>query len=324
MVKFSIVVPAYNAAAFLGRSLGSVQAQTHALWETVVVDDGSTDDTWDVLQRVAAQDARVHVVHQKNMGQFYARQVGIKAATGEYVIFLDSDDELEPNCLSSIAAVLEQADYDMILYMAQKVVDGKITDQTVGFLGENARQLDVQWLRENVLRCNDLNSLCTKAFRRTLFLEDDTDYTSFMGMHCGEDKVQLLYPLTKAKKIAYIPDRLYRYHFRSDSVMHQMQPEKIPRALAGEMFGMLRSYMVLWGMDDEEHRKMLGLYQLRIFLEVYFNTKRQCSNAMQRRQVRHFPWKQHLDPEMLREMPRLQRELTMRERLKLAVAVFRL
>lgn len=324
MVKFSVVIPAYNAGAFLERSLCSVQAQTYTQWEAIVVDDGSTDETWEKLQAFAALDERICIMHQKNMGQFFARQAGIKAATGDYVVFLDSDDELEPYCLSVIATTLEQDDHDMVLYTGKKFIDGVASDRILGDLGDTAKPLDVQWLKEKLLSGHALNALWSKAFRRSLLLGDRTDYASFLGVHCGEDRVQILYPLTNAKNVFYIPDRLYRYHFRSDSVMHRMQPEKIPVALAGEMFEMLWQFMRIWGMDDEEHREILDIYRLRIFIEVYFNTRKQCENAAQRWQLRRFPWKQHLDQATLRRIPSLQKSLTRRERVKLMAALLRL
>ncbi len=324
MIKFSIVIPAFHAAAFLERSIGSIQAQSYSQWEAVVVDDGSTDDTWERLQQFAASDDRVHIQKQENMGQFYARQAGIRAATGEYVLFLDSDDALEPACLSTIAAVLEEKNWDMILYTGRKVVDEITTEQVIGDLGAEQRALEPQFLKECLLASNRLNSLWLKAVRRELFMGDDMDYSAFRGVHCGEDKVQLLWALTNAKSVCYIPDPLYRYYYRSESVMHRMQLDKIPKALAGEMFEMLQCYLEIWGMDDEEHRQIMELYRLRTFIEVYFNTRKQCENAVQWWQLRRFPWKRHLDPNMYRHILSLQKNLSLRERAKLVAALLRL
>ena len=96
----TVVVPAFNRAATLERCLHSVQAQSYPRWETVVVDDGSTDGTAEVAGRIARQDARVRVVrHTGRRGAQAARNSGIHAARGEWIAFLDSDDEFLPRSL---------------------------------------------------------------------------------------------------------------------------------------------------------------------------------------------------------------------------------
>lgn len=96
----SIIIPAYNAARFLERSVASVLAQTHQDFEIVIVDDGSTDETGDMADRMAARDTRIKVVHQENRGLAEARHSGIKAATADYIVHLDADDELLPDAVA--------------------------------------------------------------------------------------------------------------------------------------------------------------------------------------------------------------------------------
>lgn len=105
----SIVMPCYNAAAHLARSVGSVQAQDHGAWELLAVDDGSTDDTWRCLEDLARQDARIRPLRQRNAGAAAARNHGIRSAQGRYLAFLDSDDTWDPRFLAALCAALEQA-----------------------------------------------------------------------------------------------------------------------------------------------------------------------------------------------------------------------
>lgn len=91
----SIVIPCYNQARFLGETIESVLRQTYSHFEIIVVDDGSTDDT----SEVAARYAGVRCVRQKNQGQAAARNAGLRASDGAYVVFLDSDDRLLPRAL---------------------------------------------------------------------------------------------------------------------------------------------------------------------------------------------------------------------------------
>src|SRR5829696_2931566 len=93
----SVVVPCYNQARFLGEAIESVLAQSHPLFEVVVVDDGSTDDT----SEVAARYPGVRLVRQENRGLSGARNAGLARSRGEYVVFLDADDRLLPGALEA-------------------------------------------------------------------------------------------------------------------------------------------------------------------------------------------------------------------------------
>ncbi|HEX7177456.1 MAG TPA: glycosyltransferase [Pyrinomonadaceae bacterium] len=103
----SVVMPTYNYARYVGDALRSLQAQTHARWECVVVDDGSTDDTEEVVAGFAARDARIRYVRQENRRQAAARNNGLRHCAGDYVQFLDADDLLESRKLERQAADLE-------------------------------------------------------------------------------------------------------------------------------------------------------------------------------------------------------------------------
>lgn len=103
----SIIVPAYNYAAFLGETLDSVLAQTYAEWECVVVDDGSTDATSQVAERYCGRDRRFRLIRQNNRGLAAARNTALRATSGKYVQLLDADDCLMPDKLDAQVAFLE-------------------------------------------------------------------------------------------------------------------------------------------------------------------------------------------------------------------------
>jgi glycosyltransferase involved in cell wall biosynthesis len=97
----SVIVPAYNRANIIINALKSVQAQTYANWEIVVVDDGSKDDTARTVTEYAISDKRIRLIkHENNLGAQAARNTGVKAANGEWIAFLDSDDEWLPESLT--------------------------------------------------------------------------------------------------------------------------------------------------------------------------------------------------------------------------------
>lgn len=104
MPKASIIIPTYNRADTIRRAIKSVQAQTFADWELIVVDDGSTDNTASIIEGL---DPRMTVISQKNRGFGEARNAGIRASTGKYLAFLDSDDEFLPHHLELEIAFLD-------------------------------------------------------------------------------------------------------------------------------------------------------------------------------------------------------------------------
>lgn len=93
--KISVIVPVYNAENYLNRCIESVLAQTYTDWQMVLVDDGSKDESLKVCQRYADLDNRIRVIHQENAGPGIARNTGIAAANGDYIVFIDSDDYVE-------------------------------------------------------------------------------------------------------------------------------------------------------------------------------------------------------------------------------------
>lgn len=96
-MRFSVIVPVYNVEAYLKTCVDSVIAQTYSDYELILVDDGSTDHSGALCDRLAAKTG-CHVVHQENGGLGAARNTGIATARGDYLVFLDSDDFLSPGC----------------------------------------------------------------------------------------------------------------------------------------------------------------------------------------------------------------------------------
>lgn len=100
--KVSIVIPAYNAAAIIGGTVDSIKKQTYRNWELLIVNDGSKDNTGEVIDRIAASDERIKALHQENGGEIAARRTGAIHASGEWVMFVDADDLLPENAVASL------------------------------------------------------------------------------------------------------------------------------------------------------------------------------------------------------------------------------
>jgi len=118
-VQFSAVIPTYNRAALVKRAIESVLAQEYAPAEIIVVDDGSTDET---KQVVAAYEGKVTYLHQANAGVSAARNLGVERANSSWIAFLDSDDCWEPGHLARIASAIEGTRGEAALYFADVAV----------------------------------------------------------------------------------------------------------------------------------------------------------------------------------------------------------
>lgn len=113
--KVSIIIPVFNAEKTLKRCVESVLAQTYAQYELILIDDGSQDSSGSLCDAFAGRDCRISVIHQENQGVSAARNAGIDAATGDYVLFLDSDDCIKPDLLETYIAAIDGRDTDAIV-----------------------------------------------------------------------------------------------------------------------------------------------------------------------------------------------------------------
>lgn len=121
MSRVSVITPAYNAASFLGQTIESVQNQTYSDWEMIIVDDCSTDGTFDIAQKTAQSDARIKVLkNRENSGVAVSRNNAIDAASGEYIAFLDSDDLWLPRKLEEQVAFMDAGGYALTYTDYQK------------------------------------------------------------------------------------------------------------------------------------------------------------------------------------------------------------
>ena len=113
MIKVSVILPVYNTGKYLRQCLESIENQTLKNFEVFCVDDGSTDDSVEIISEYVKKDSRFHLLKQKNAGGGAARNHGMEAAKGEYLAFLDSDDFFEPGLLEKQAKRLDETKADL-------------------------------------------------------------------------------------------------------------------------------------------------------------------------------------------------------------------
>ena len=206
-MMFSIVIPVYNVAPYLRECLDSLLAQTCADWESVCVDDGSTDSSGAILDEYAAKDSRFVVVHQENRGVSAARNKGLYIAKGEWLVFLDGDDALAANlageCKTQISSLGAAGEKCEILFSASEYMDARL----------DSRPRNRAWRKVGFLRFDIVDRMfCSACYKRDFLGE-----IRFRGFAVGEDRLFLSEALSRASAICETNRPLVRIRRRRGS-----------------------------------------------------------------------------------------------------------
>lgn len=211
-MKVSVLVPAYNVERYISQCLESVCNQTHRDLQIVVIDDGSKDSTLSVITKFAERDHRIEVISRENKGVAKTRNELLDYATGDYVLFVDSDDWIEPDTISTLVGISER--YFVNLAMCRNVKDDSIHIEEAG-------EVKI-WNKEEILRKflehRELaGSLCNKLIKRQLF-----DGIRFVpGVSYGEDAMVMWDILNRINKMVYTTGEFYHYRMNDSSISHQ-------------------------------------------------------------------------------------------------------
>ena len=298
---FSILVPVYNAEPYLRDCLDSVLRQSEQDFELVLVNDGSVDNGGMICDRYRAlHPDRVKVLHHPNRGLILARRAAIHAAEGEYCIFLDADDSLEPGALDTIRGIIEKEHTDIVIFnfynryepeFTTTVAEDVFADGSI-FSGEGKKTV-----YNEMIASWRLNNLCTKAIKTSLVKEDDTPYDDFADNPHTEDLLQSLYPVTHAEKIVYCSAPLYNYRRINDSISTRVLPGKIDRQFNDAVMNQLRRYMTIWGLDTVENLEKFHARKLNGLITLFWQHYRAAETEEQKREVVEYPWEKHIDAE---------------------------
>ncbi len=253
----SVVMPCYQNGETLSRTVSSVQAQTVRDWELIAVDDGSTDGTAAALDALAAGEARMRVIHQKNGGVSSARNAGLAAARGTWVFFVDADDILLPEAFETLLARAGE-DVDIVCgAYRMRYGDGSGREETMTCARGN-----LQTVLESLIRGDSaLNSMCARLYRVRMLHR--SGIAAPPGVAIGEDVLFNLAAFTAARAYVCLPDVVYVYEFGGDSAM--MRARK-------DIFA--RSQRMLEGIDRFLTEQGLETALFRAHIDVYLRTLR--------------------------------------------------
>lgn len=204
--KISVIIPVYNAEATISNILQKLIAQEYRNVEIITINDGSKDGSLKILRQFAKKDKRIIVMSQKNGGVSAARNAGIGKATGEFITFIDSDDDISERLIVELASRITD-DSDFI--MCGMSINGK--NVTAHEICIDDRKLTTQYVLQSLLTKNLLYGPYCKLFRQSVVQENDLLFPEDIGY--GEDTIFVLGYLCNVENIVVIERSLYLYSF---------------------------------------------------------------------------------------------------------------
>lgn len=210
----SIITPIYNCEKYLEESILSVVNQTDSAWELILVDDGSTDHSGVICDKYN-NDSNIRVIHQQNMGELRSRMNGVAIAKGEYILGLDADDYLAPECIEILNQAIVESKADLIWFKLQLVGGG---NEICGCsLEPDCTYSQREIITEVITTTN--HSLCNKAIKREMFNQNAYEDLN-EAVRFNLDYAQIMPVLCNINNGYVIDNILYNYRIHDESISH--------------------------------------------------------------------------------------------------------
>lgn len=261
--KVSVIIPAYNNEPYIAECVNSVLNQTYENYEIIIVDDASEDDTLYIAKELALQNDCIRIINNdENKGQGYSRNYALNIATGEYVIFLDSDDFLEPVTLEVVVKKIMKDKSDFVVFDWKYY---KTANKTYSYVNK-----DEYFSKKFLIRDECLDLLSAKCYFSVnrlyskKFLKDND--IKFGEGHLYEDWEFLVKSCMKAKKVSLVPSPLYTVRLSSTSSTKINHDTNIH---SESYIKAVRKIMKMIGGESKEQYYYLYKYLIRKFWSYY-------------------------------------------------------
>ena len=252
--KISVIIPCYNVEKYVEKSIASIMNQTYENIEVIVIDDKSTDNTYDILKQLEKKylGKMILLQNEENRGLAYTRNFGVLKATGDYIGFIDSDDYVDKNYYDILVNKLVSEDADLV------VNDIQLVDENSNNIAPVTKACIGKVTKLNLIDNGLCASACNKLIRKDLLLT-----FPFLVGKINEDVASIIPIIVKSEKITYAEEAVYYYVQRKNSIQNAKFSEK--------RFDMFDSISVcLDRIKDsdryEEYKDIILLHQL---LEIY-------------------------------------------------------
>lgn len=313
----SCVIPAYNVVKSLEFSLSTFLQQTYHNFEIIIVDDGSDDGTRELSDSWSSKDARIKVIHTENHGVSYARNVGIKNASGEYLLFLDADDDLDTHTIEKCIQIMSQDLSDAVFFNYAEIDSATGLELGLDYPDfPSANHATPTTVMTSMLAWR-IPWSAWMMFVRTSFLRQ-ADILFPVGIAVGEDLAFTTQVIASASKISLLADPLYHYHRHPNSAMGQRySTETKVRKSVSDLINVEQGvYQVVQGMQLQSSRTyyehLIHFTYSHIMVPLWHSA---CSRTVKR----HLSIK--INNALLREVP--LNVLKWKDRVKLAVMKYR-
>lgn len=255
-MKISIIVPVYKVEAYIEKCLSSLVAQDLSMddYEIICVDDGSPDNSTEIIKKFQSAHPNIVLIAQENQGVSAARNTGLDAAKGQYVFFVDADDSIYPNVLKALYDRLRQDDLDL-LYVRMEYVDGM--DRYQGEFKMDIPKIEIL----------DGFHHQRRGFIASLYRKETIGKIRFISeIPIGEDAIFNVMVHTVAKRVSYSDLPVYKYHIREDSAVNSESKysEKV-------FSGYLKSLTALKAYRDDNKTRLTD-DQFQYFNRPFFKT----------------------------------------------------
>lgn len=207
-MKISVIIPVYNSEEYIERCIQSILNQTYEDFEAIFVDDGSTDSSFEILKRYEKIDSRIMAIHQENSGPGIARNTGMKKASGEYIIFVDSDDVIDNSYFYKVSQKTED-----IIFIDVNQVNDKFELLKTEYMSDKSRLSKDQFIRKQMTGSIEWGGV-RKVVKRKLLMDNNIEYTEHK---IGEEAIFSFMALYYAKTITFIEGPVYSYINREGS-----------------------------------------------------------------------------------------------------------
>lgn len=242
-MKISVIVPVYNKEEYLERCVKSLLSQTYENIEIILVNDGSTDNSGTLCDKLKSEDARIKVIHKENGGLSSARNAGIAVATGDYIGFVDSDDSVDENMYEALLKGAKKYDADIAL-SGSKVIGGKMFqaegyattyhtfDEETVFEGKEEIEklaLGILGAPLDVFEDSEYGtSVCKNIFKMSVIKDNNLQFLS-ERIYGSEDLLFMIDLVLCAKKAVGVPGAFYNYYFISNSLSNTRKADGFER-----------------------------------------------------------------------------------------------
>lgn len=291
-IILSIIIPVYNVELYLKECIESIRTQMTSTCELILIDDGSTDCSGNICDEYASRNRRITVIHKKNGGHSSARNLGLDAARGEYVCFVDSDDKIYQDSIAELLRCIENTEADLYFLHGFKFFpDGTIVD-----LGDNIQEEQVNGkTRQEVLkyigsRPKYPGSACTKVFRRGFLDENQLRFPE--NLTHSEDLAFCMDCLLAAQTFAALDVPYYLYRQSRPGSM----TSSVSASSAGGLSDFIRNTAIkITGQEGHETRPHTCLlpilaYEFAILLWQYGLLKNRDAKSKVYETLREYSW----------------------------------